>query len=369
MVMACKPSRNALFIWLLQVALGCFIVEAGFIVELFRGKGETSELKSQIKQPLLLEFRSNTLVQPAVGKLEQLSPSKGYLVDEMGQPLVPKLVGKENLEDIFEEVTRKYYNRVPASSKYPMEPTNLMVEIKEIDEEVKKNKFIRIKESHQRLDEILSQRLKEVTEKYREIMNLSNENIGYKKNKASARDKIQEALSYTQQEDMAEAERYKETPNELLKDKDTIQSATKYFLDQGIVRNDDISNTLEALGENFYDEAWFQKNITDRSRREEDFDPFFSSIEIKDYIINHPSIKQHRVILKALNHENLRSSILKFLLSYSELIFYHYSDQMSNSARSSINKILNDLIEGKSLSNHVWESSFTVLISQKLDQI
>ncbi|KAI8454818.1 hypothetical protein BY996DRAFT_2025687 [Phakopsora pachyrhizi] len=243
-----------------------------------------------------------------------------------------------------------------------------MAEIAEIVKEVKNKKFIRIarmdrEEDCEILDKKLSQSLEEASVKYREIMNLSNENRGVGKNKASAFDQIEETLGNRRDEDIAEEVRDKEILNELLKVKDTIQSATKYLLEQEIVRRKDISKTLEAMSNHFYDEAWFQKNIFDRSRREEDFDPFFSSIDIKEYIYNHPSIEQHRILLKALNQKKLRSSILKFLLSYSELIFSHYGDQMSSLEKSSINKILTDLIEGKSIHNNVWESAFSGTVS------
>ncbi|CAH7690513.1 expressed protein [Phakopsora pachyrhizi] len=194
-------------------------------------------------------------------------------------------------------------------------------------------------------------------------MNLSNKNQGVGKNKAYTHEQIEEAMSKWKHENIAEAGRSKETPNELLKVKDTIQSATRYILDQRIVRRDDISKTLEAMGQHFYDEAWFHKNILIRSRKEEDFDPFFSSIKIKDYIINHTSLKQHRVILKALPPRKLRSSILKFLLSYSELLVSHYGNQMSDLEKISMNKILNDLIDGKTLHNKIWESAFSGAVS------
>ncbi|CAH7690512.1 expressed protein [Phakopsora pachyrhizi] len=292
MILASRPRRITFCIWLLQVALGCLIVEAGFIAEIFREKSETSGLKSQINEPLLTKIGSNAFVQPTRGKLKQLSSSK-----------VPKFERKKTLEDIFEGVTRKYYDKIPTSSKNPIEPSTLMAEIAEIVKEVKNKKFIRIarmdrEEDCEILDKKLSQSLEEASVKYREIMNLSNENRGLGKNKASAFDQIEETLGNRRDEDIAEEVRDKEILNELLKVKDTIQSATKYLLEQELVRREDISKTLEAMSNHFYDEAWFQKNIFDRSRREEDFDPFFSSIGIKEYIYNHPSIEQHRILLK-----------------------------------------------------------------------
>ncbi|CAH7673885.1 expressed protein [Phakopsora pachyrhizi] len=363
MIVASRSNRKNFCFWLFQVALGCLIVEAGFIERIFRGKSETSKLKVQ-REPLISKIGSNHLAQQAVGKVEQLSSSKGYLVDEIGQPLVLKFAGKKTLDDIFDEVTRKYFNQVPTLSKNPIEPSALMVEIKEIVEEVKKKRFVRIEktdkdENRERLDKILSKRLEEASKNYSDIMNSSGDNREIGEIIASAYDKIEEALGKSMEEDIVEAEKTSETLNIILKDIDTVQRATKYILEQGIVRGDEISKTLEAMGTHFYGEAWFQKNILDRSRREEDFDPFFSSIDIKDYIINHPSLKQHRVILKALNKEKWSSSILKFLLLYSELMVSHFGDQISVSANNNINEILKGLIEGKTLDNNVWINAFS----------
>ncbi|CAH7670094.1 expressed protein, partial [Phakopsora pachyrhizi] len=357
-----RPNRKNFCFLILQLALCCLIVEAGFIEKIFRGKAETSELESQVKEPLLSETRSDSLGQQTGGKLEKLPPSKGYLVDEFGQPLA-KYVRKENLDDNFEEVTRKYFNQVPTSSKNPIEPSKLMVKIKQIVEEVKQNRFIRIEktdrdENREKLDIMLSKRLKEASNKYTGMMDLSGKNRRIKKDKASYYDEIREAKSDRQLEDMADSGRNRETPKELLKDMETIQSATKYILEQKIVQSIDIPKTLEAMGEHFYDEAWFQKNIFERSRREEDFDPVFSSIDIKDYIINHPSLKQHRVILEVLDNNKIRTLILKLLILYSELWVSHYGDQIPVSAQSNIKGILKDLKEGNPLGNKVWEGAF-----------
>ncbi|KAI8454824.1 hypothetical protein BY996DRAFT_8394139, partial [Phakopsora pachyrhizi] len=227
MVMASNSNRKTLCVWLIQVSLGCLIVEAGFISEIFRGKAETSELKSQIAEPLLSEIGSKSLVQSSRGKLEHLSSSKGYLVDETGHPLVLNVKEKDTLENIFEGVTRKYFYKVPTSSKNPIEPSKLMAEIIEIVKEVKNKKFVSIaetdrEENREKLDNILSQRLEEASENYREIMNLSNENRGVGKNKAYTHEQIEEAMSKWKHENIAEAGRSKETPNELLKVKDTI---------------------------------------------------------------------------------------------------------------------------------------------------
>ncbi|KAI8454819.1 hypothetical protein BY996DRAFT_2025730 [Phakopsora pachyrhizi] len=79
MILASRSRRITFCIWLLQVALGCLIVEAGFIAEIFREKSETSGLKSQINEPLLTKIGSNAFVQPTRGKLKQLSSSKGKI--------------------------------------------------------------------------------------------------------------------------------------------------------------------------------------------------------------------------------------------------------------------------------------------------
>ncbi|CAH7670095.1 expressed protein [Phakopsora pachyrhizi] len=227
-----------------------------------------------------------------------------------------------------------------------------MVKIKQIVEEVKQNRFIRIEktdrdENREKLDIMLSKRLKEASNKYTGMMDLSGKNRRIKKDKASYYDEIREAKSDRQLEDMADSGRNRETPKELLKDMETIQSATKYILEQKIVQSIDIPKTLEAMGEHFYDEAW-----------EEDFDPVFSSIDIKDYIINHPSLKQHRVILEVLDNNKIRTLILKLLILYSELWVSHYGDQIPVSAQSNIKGILKDLIEGNPLGNKVWEGAF-----------
>ncbi|KAI8445763.1 hypothetical protein BY996DRAFT_1834678 [Phakopsora pachyrhizi] len=87
MAATCRPNRKNFCFLILQLVFGCLIVEAGFIEKIFRGKAETSELESQVKEPLLSETRSDSLGQQTGGKLEKLPPSKGYLVDEFGQPL------------------------------------------------------------------------------------------------------------------------------------------------------------------------------------------------------------------------------------------------------------------------------------------
>ncbi|KAI8454829.1 hypothetical protein BY996DRAFT_8474029 [Phakopsora pachyrhizi] len=291
-----RPNRKNFCFLILQLALCCLIVEAGFIEKIFRGKAETSELESQVKEPLLSETRSDSL---------------GYLVDEFGQPLA-KYVRKENLDDNFEEVTRKYFNQVPTSSKNPIEPSKLMVKIKQIVEEVKQNRFIRIEktdrdENREKLDIMLSKRLKEASNKYTGMMDLSGKNRRIKKDKASYYDEIREAKSDRQLEDMADSGRNRETPKELLKDMETIQSATKYILEQKIVQSIDIPKTLEAM---------------------------------------------------VLDNNKIRTLILKLLILYSELWVSHYGDQIPVSAQSNIKGILKDLKEGNPLGNKVWEGAF-----------
>ncbi|KAI8446214.1 hypothetical protein BY996DRAFT_6556868 [Phakopsora pachyrhizi] len=101
-----------------------------------------------------------------------------------------------------------------------------MVEIKEIVEEVKKKRFVRIEktdkdENRERLDKILSKRLEEASKNYSDIMNSSGDNREIGEIIASAYDKIEETLGKSMEEDIVEAEKTSETLNIILKDIDT----------------------------------------------------------------------------------------------------------------------------------------------------